>query len=241
MNAALLIARREIAAQFQSVIGYVIVAALLLLDGLLFHSFAMSDSKDLSSKVLAKFFYMSSGITGAAGILLSMRLLAEESREKTIVLLATAPISDWQIVFGKWLSAFAVVTVFVALSIYLPLLIVVHGSVHPGHLASGYLGLLLIGAATSAMGTFCSSITSHQLVAGVLGSVLLLVMVTTWWTAKVAAPPLDDVLAYMSFYDKHFLPFTTGEVHTRAVVYYLSLTFLCLLGARLALGARRWR
>ena len=67
------------------------------------------------------------------------------------------------------------VCLFVVLSLYLPMMIVVHGSVHPGHLAAGYLGLILVASATTAIGTFCSSITSHQLVAGILGAVLFLV------------------------------------------------------------------
>jgi len=241
VSAILLIAQRELAAHFKSLIGYVVVAALLLLDGLMFHAYALGDGKNLSSEILREFFYYSSGMTGAAGILLSMRLFAEETREGTIVLLYTAPVSDWQIVIGKWLSAFLFVCLFVLLSVYLPLMIVIHGSVHAGHLAAGYLGLILVASATTAIGTFCSSLTSHQLVAGILSAVLFLLLVTMWFTARIASPPLDDVLAYSAFFDKHFQPFTRGAIHTRAIVYYASVTFLALLGARVVLGTRRWR
>ena len=241
MSAILRIARRELGAHFKGVIGYVVVAALLLLDGLMFHAYALGDGKNLSSEILREFCYYSSGITAAAGILLSMRLLAEETREGTIVLLYTAPVTDWQIVVGKWLSAFLFVCLFVVLSVYLPMMIVVHGSIHLGHLAAGYLGLILVAAATTAIGTFCSSLTSHQLVAGILGAVLFLLLVTMWFTARIASPPLDDILAYSAFFDKHFQPFTRGSIHTRAIAYYASVTFVALLAARVVLGARRWR
>ncbi|MBJ94149.1 MAG: hypothetical protein CMP23_06675 [Rickettsiales bacterium] len=241
MSSIVLIAKRELRAHFKSLIGYVVIAALLLLDGLMFHAYALGDGKNLSSEVLREFFYYSSGMTGAAGILLSMRLLAEERREGTLVLLYTAPISDWQIVLGKWLSSFLFVCLFVVLSLYLPLMIVIHGSVHPGHLFSGYLGLILVAAATTAIGTLCSSMTSHQLVAGILGAVVFLLLVTMWFTARIASPPLDELLAYSAFFDKHFQPFTRGAIHTRAIVYYASVTFLSLLGARVVLSTRRWR
>ncbi len=241
MKAVVLIAGRELASYFKGHIGYVVIAALLLLDGLMFHTVAMSGGEYLSSEVLKYFFYVSFGMTGAAGILLSMRLLAGEAREGTIVLLYTAPVSDWQIVVGKWLAAFGFVLVFLVLSLYLPVQILVNGSVHLGHLAAGYLGLVLVAAAATAIGTLCSALTQHQLVAGILGTVLFLILVTMWWTSKIASPPFDEVLAYASMYDKHFLPFSKGTIHTRDIAYYLSVTFFALLSCRIVLGARRWR
>ena len=180
-------------------------------------------------------------MTAAAGILLTMRLFAGESRDETLVLLYTAPINDWQIVLGKWLSAYAFVLLFVALTFYMPLMVAVNGSVHPGHIAAGYLGLTLVGAASTAIGLFTSSLTKHQLVAGVFGGITLIALVTMWMLAKVASPPMDGVFSYLSMFDKHFMPFAKGVIHTRDVVYYLSLTFLALVLTRVVVGARRWR
>jgi ABC-2 type transport system permease protein len=241
VSAVLLVARRELSAFFRGTLGYVIISALLLLQGLLFQSKGMASGKHLSSDVLVAFFWVSFGVTAAAGILLTMRLFAGESRDETLVLLYTAPINDWQIVLGKWLSAYAFVLLFVALTFYMPLMVAVNGSVHPGHIAAGYLGLTLVGAASTAIGLFTSSLTKHQLVAGVFGGITLIALVTMWMLAKVASPPMDGVFSYLSMFDKHFMPFAKGVIHTRDVVYYLSLTFLALVLTRVVVGARRWR
>ncbi len=241
MSAVLLVARRELSSYFRGTLGYVIVAGMLLLDGLLFHGLALGTGKHLSSEVLRAFFHFSFGVTSAAGILLTMRLFAGETRDETLVLLYTAPISDWQIVLGKWLSAFAFVLLLIGLTFYMPLMVAVNGSVHPGHVAAGYLGLVLVGAASTAIGLFTSSLTKHQLVAGIFGGITLIALVVMWLLAKVAGPPIDSVFGYLSMYDKHFVPFSKGVVHSRDLVYYVSLTFLALVMTRVVVGARRWR
>lgn len=241
MSAILLIARRELASYFRGTMGYVVIALLLLLDGLFFNGFVLGGGENLSSKILQQFFYFSFGVTAAAGLLLTMRLLAGEARDETLVLLYTAPINDWQIVLGKWLSSFAFVMLLVALTIYMPLMIGVNGSVHPGHVAAGYLGLTLVAATSTAIGIFASSLTRHQLVAGVLGALIVFSLILMWLLAKVASPPIDDVFSYLSMYDKHFVQFSKGVIHTRDVAYYLSLTFLALLLTRVVVGTRRWR
>jgi ABC-2 type transport system permease protein len=241
MSAVVLIAQRELLSFFKGTMGWVVVAALLLLDGLLFHGMAMGTGEHLSSEVLRAFFHFSFGVTAAAGVLLAMRVLAAEVKDGTAVLLYTAPVGDWQIVLGKWLAAFSFVLLLVALTFYLPWMISIHGTVQSGHVMAGYLGLGLVGAASTAIGTFCSSLTRHQLVAGVLGGVLVISFVVMWMISKVASPPIDGVLSYLSMYDKHFLPFSKGTIQLRDVVFFGSVTFFFLLGARVVLGARRWR
>lgn len=242
MSAILLICQRELASYFRGAAGYLIAAALLLIDGLLFHAFALGSGERLSSVVIENFFWTSFGTTAIAGVLLSMKLLAEERHDETLVLLYTAPISDWDIALGKWLAAFVFLAVMkIGLSVYLPMMVVVNGSLSTGHLVAGYLGLLLVGAATTAIGTFASSLTRSQLLAAVLGSVMVGALVLMWMLSKIADPPFDDVFAYLALFDKHFASsFRKGALHTRDVVYFLSLTFLALLGTRQVLGARRW-
>ncbi len=97
-----------------------------------------------------------------------MRLLAEERQTGTLVLLTSSPIQDWEIVLGKFLSAFiflALITL--ACTVYMPLLIFVNGKISVGHLAAGYLGLLLLGSATLAIGTFGSAIARTQVLAAI--------------------------------------------------------------------------
>jgi hypothetical protein len=78
-------------------------------------------------------------------------------------------------------------------------------------------------------------------VAGVTGGAILVVLLLLWKLAKVADAPLDDVFAYLAFYDRHFTPFMKGSIHLRDTLYYVSVTFFSLLLTRHVLGARRWR
>lgn len=241
MSAIWLVASRELTAYLKSFMGWGVLAGLLFIDGLLFQAYAMGSGEHLSSEVLRSFFYFSSGVTMVAGVLLSMRLLSSEQKDGTLVLLYTAPINEWHIVLGKWLSAFLFLCIAIALTAYQPAMIAVNGSVHPGHVMAGYVGLVLLAASVTAIGTFTSALTKHQLVAGMFAAIVVVVLLLTWWAAKVADAPFDGLLAYMAMYDKHFTPFSKGVIHTRSLVYFATLTMSFLVAARVVLGARRWR
>ena len=133
MSAVLLIARRELQGYLRTMTGWIIAAAVLLIDGLLFNAFAM-DGARRSAEVLSRFFYFASGPTMVAAIFLSMRLLAEERQLGTLDLLYSSPVRDRDIVLGKFLSALAFLTGLTVLTLYMPLLIGVHGRVSLGHL-----------------------------------------------------------------------------------------------------------
>ena len=136
MNAAFLIAGRELRSHLRSPFGYIVAAATLLIHGLLFQGWALAGAK-LSAEVLHQFFYVASGTTMVACVLLSMRLLAEERQTGTLVLLNTAPLRDRDIVLGKFLSAFLFVVLLTALTAYMPALIFVNGKVSVGHIFVG--------------------------------------------------------------------------------------------------------
>ncbi|MFB6374667.1 MAG: ABC transporter permease, partial [Bradymonadaceae bacterium] len=146
MKGLYLVIRRELAAYVNSIWGYIVVAAILVIDGLLFNAFALGTEARLSENVLRQFFYFSFGTTMVASILLTMPLIARERQSGTINLLDSSPLSDWQIVGGKWLSAFLFVTAMTLLTLYMPALIFVNGKVSVGHIAAGYLGLISVGA-----------------------------------------------------------------------------------------------
>jgi len=160
MRNALLVARRELGAYTRSWLGCIVVAAVLLIDGIYFYAFGLGTGagKRLSSDVLFQFFYGASGTTMIASIILSMRLLAGERETGTLVLLNTAPIRDVEIVAGKFLSALTVIAVTTALSVYMPLLIFVNGKVSVGHILVGYFGIVLLGAAALSIGLFASAL-----------------------------------------------------------------------------------
>src|SRR5688572_15355942 len=227
MTRSLLIARREVYAYLRSPLGAAIVAGVLLLDGLIFYWTGLSQQK-LSFDVLTEFFETASGMTMIAAIILSMRLLAEERQTGTITLLNTAPLRDVEIVFGKFLAAFGVIVVMTALTIYMPLVVKVHGKISVGHILVGYLGLLLLGAAATAIGLFASALAKSQVVAAIVGAVLMGVLLIQWMVARVAEPPLNEFLAALALHHQNFMPFKQGILDLKRVVYYLVITYFFL-------------
>ena len=235
-----LIARRELGGYLHGLYGWVIVGLVLVLDGVLFNGLAMTGERP-SSEVVHWFFYFSSGVTMTASVFIAMRTLAAERERGTLVLLATSPASEWEIVLGKFLGAYAFLALLILLTVYMPLLVLVNGQLEWGQVASGYLGLLLLGGATTAVGVFGSAVAPNQVFAAVVGGVLVVFLLATWYLSSASDPPLSAVFGYMALFAKHFQPFMDGAVHTRSLVYLPSLTFLFLLASVRVLEARRWR
>lgn len=241
MKGLLLVVRRELGAYVFSLWGWAVVSAILVIDGLLFNAFALGAGARYSTDVLRQFFYFSFGTTTIAAILLTMGLIAEERQTGTLRLLDASPLTDWQIVGGKWLSAMAVLGAMTLMTLYMPALIFVHGKVSVGHIAAGYLGLLLVGGATAAVGTFASTIARSQLVAGVTAAILTVFLLISWLLAKVAAPPFDQLFAYMAMFNDHFSrSFMQGRIATVDLVYYGSVIFLFLMLSVRWMSTRRW-
>jgi ABC-2 type transport system permease protein len=236
-----IIVRRELAGYFRTPSGYLIAAATLLVQGLMFNTRALGGGEKLSAQVLQDFLRDSSGTTTVAAVLLAMRLFAEERQAGTIVLLYTSPVREAQIVIGKFLSAFVVLSVITLLSLYLPALIFVNGKVSIGHIAGGYAGLLCVGAATLALGVLGSALARTQLVAGVIAAVLIFVLFLTWQLSRVVEPPLGTVISHLSLYEKHFFPFMRGLIQLSDLVYYAGVVYLALLAATRVVQHQRWQ
>ncbi len=241
MTTALLIARRELGAYFRSMTGYVIAAIVLLVDGLLFNIFALGSGEKLSAEIVSQFFFYSSGLTMIASVFISMRLLAEERQTGTLVLLTSSPVHDWEIVLGKFLSAFVFLALMTLATVYMPLLVLVNGKISFGHLAAGYLGLLLLGGAALAIGTFGSAIARTQVLAAIFSGCFVTALVLFFHLAKVTEKPFSEVALALALWGRHFPPFQTGTIHARDVVYYLAIIYVALFGATRVLEARRWR
>jgi ABC-2 type transport system permease protein len=236
-----IIVRRELAGYFRTPSGYLIAAATLLVQGLMFNTRALGGGEKLSAQVLQDFLRDSSGTTTVAAVLLAMRLFAEERQAGTIVLLYTSPVREAQIVVGKFVSAFVVLSTITLLSLYLPALIFVHGKVSLGHIAGGYAGLLCVGAATLALGVLGSALARTQLVAGVIAAVLIFVLFLTWQLSRVVDPPLGTVISHLSLYEKHFFPFMRGLIQLSDLVYYAGVVYLALLAATRVVQHQRWQ
>jgi ABC-2 type transport system permease protein len=236
-----IIARRELAGYFRTPSGYLIAAATLLVQGLLFNTRALGGGAKLSAQVLVDFLRDSSGTTTVAAVLLTMRLFAEERQSGTLVLLFTSPVRELEIVLGKFLSAFVVLALLILASVYLPALIFVHGKVSLGHIAAGYLGLLMVGAATLSLGVLGSALAKTQLMAGVLAAVFIFVLFLTWALSRVVDPPLGTIIAHFSLYEQHFFPSMRGLLQLSDVIYYASVTYLALLASTRVIQSQRWQ
>lgn len=240
MSAVWLIARREVQSFLLSPFGYVVIAVVLLVDGLLFNAFAMGGEKT-SFDVVQGFFYFSSGTTMVASVFVSMRTFAEERQTGTILLLETSPAAEWQIVLGKFLGAWAFLLGLTALTVYMPLLVLVNGKATFGHLAAGYLGLALLGGACTAIGVFASSLARNQILAAVLAGAMIVALLVMWLLARKIEGPLGDALGYLDLFDRHFRSFSRGVVKAQSVLYYASLAYAALLFTTAVQQARRWR
>ncbi len=241
MNNIMIVARRELGSYLRTPSGYLIAAATLLVQGLLFNTRALGDGAKLSSQVLIDFLRDSSGTTTVAAVLLTMRLFAEERQSGTLVLLFTSPVRESEIVVGKFLSAFVVLSLLILASAYLPALIFVNGKVSIGHIVAGYVGLLLLGAATLSLGVLGSALARTQIMAGVLSAVFIFMFFLAWALSSVVEPPLGTVIAHFSLYEMHFFPFMRGLVQLSDVVYYASLTYLALLASTRVIQSQRWQ
>jgi gliding motility-associated transport system permease protein len=241
VSATLLIARRELGGYFRSMTGYVIAGLVLLIDGLLFNAFVLSAGEMYSADVLANFFYISFGTTVIASVFISMRLLAEERQTGTLVLLTSSPVHDWEIVIGKYLSAMAFLAIITLATVYIPALILVNGKVSLGHMAAGYLGLLLVGSAALAIGVFGSALARTQVLAAIISGVIVVSILIAHLVARVTDRPLKDMFMALALYARHFPPFQAGAIHLRDVVYYVVVSYVALFAAVRVMEARRWK
>ncbi|MEP6863156.1 MAG: ABC transporter permease [Deltaproteobacteria bacterium] len=240
MRATSIIYKRELGRYLRSPIGWIIAAAALLVEGILFQSQALS-GEQLSAIVLERYFYFASGIPTFCGVLLAFRLLAEERQNHSMVLLKTSPIRDTEIVLGKFFAALTFMSIIFVLSIYMPLLVKVNGKITFAQIFVGYFGMFLLGSATLAIGMFASALTKHQIVAALLGAVFVLIMCMLFPLAKRLDSPVRDVLEQVDLWWIHFQNgFMRGIINLKDVIYYLAVTYFFLLLAVKTLEAKRW-
>jgi ABC-2 type transport system permease protein len=241
MRAISIIYRRELGTYLRSPFGWVIGAIILLLVGILFQGYALT-GEQLSAIVLERFFYFASGVPLFGGILLAFRLISEERQNHSMVLLNTSPIRDSSIVLGKFLAALTFLAILLLLTLYMPIMIKINGKITGTQLLVGYFGLLLVGAATLAIGIFGSALAKQQLVAAVVAAAMVLLLVFIHLLASKVDEPLKDVLESIDLWWLHFQGgFMRGVLNLKDVVYYLAVTYFFLLLSIKTLEAKRWQ
>jgi ABC-2 type transport system permease protein len=173
---------------------------------------------------------------------LTMRLIAEEKRSRTIELLYTTPTTPGDIVFGKYLAALVVLTCTLALTLTYPILLQVlarDAGVEWRSVLLGYGGLWLLGAASMALGLFISSLTDSQVVAALITFVTLLLLWIVGWAARFAEGKMHDVLNYLSL-PTHQESFSKGTIDLKDCLFFVSVVVLGLFATHRAVDAHRW-
>jgi ABC-2 type transport system permease protein len=237
MRNVLYIAGKELRSYFVSPVAYVIVAFWLVATGFFFWlaitSFNEASLRDVFGVVPIILLLIAPALT--------MRLLAEESRTGTLELLLTAPIKDWSVVVGKFLGALGLYATMLALTLFFPLILMLMGG-NPdwGPIVSGYFGLILMGMAFLAVGLFASSLTSNQMVAAVIGIVILLLLFVIGQAVSNVAAGVGDLLGKISL-SQRFEGFPRGIIDLKDVIFYLTFTAVVLFITIQIVEGRRYR
>ncbi len=236
------ILRRELSSYFNSAVAYIVVILFLVITGALFWLNYFQDVNVLSMR---SFFGQAPMFLAFFAPAITMGLIAEEKRSGTLELLMTMPISDLEIVMGKFLAAVGLLGVVFAMTLVYPfslsLLADAHGtSLDWGAVWAGYLGLMLLGASYAAIGLMASSWTKDQVVAILVAFSICFFL---YLVDQVVAHPSGttaQVLEYVST-SYHFGNIARGVIDTRDVVYYLSLIGVCLVVTQTSIGVRRFK
>ncbi len=249
------IARRELYSYFVSPIAWVLLAIFALLSGVFsylisasFVNYSLQSQMsgqgagplNLNEQVIAPLFSNVAVIGLFLIPLISMRLFAEEKRQGTIELLVTSPVHDTEIVIGKWLAALLMYGSLLVLMLLDISFLFIYGQPDWKPVATGFLGIILQGAALLALGTFISTLTKNQIVAGAVGFSLALLLWILDWTTTFGNSATVQVLSYLSILS-HLNSFSRGVIDSKDLIYYLSMIFLGLFLTTRSLESLRWR
>ncbi len=227
--------KREVRAYFDSPTAYVVITVFLLVTGWFFTTnFFMAGQADLRVAfgiIPFIFIFIIPAIT--------MRLISEERKTGTMELLVTMPITDAEIIVGKYLASVALLVGMLIPTLVYPITVSFLGDMDAGPLIGGYIGLALMGAGYLAIGTFGSSLTESQVVAFIISWLMVFVFFLLDKVLFIMPNALVTPLEYMSI-EYHFQNIARGVIDTRDIIYYLSLITLSLYMASRSLASRRW-
>src|SRR5438132_3304912 len=181
------------------------------------------------------------GVVGLFFIpMITMRLFAEEKRTGTIELLTTSPIRDVEVIIGKWLAAVLLYACLLLITALNFLFLFKYGNPDFKPLAIGYLGLLLQAGGLLAVGTFISTLTKNQIIAGAVTFGVCLLLWVLEWVSGYETATWAKVLAYMSVIT-HFESFGKGVLDSKDAIFYVTMIFMGLFLTTRSMEALRWR
>lgn len=265
MRNALAIARKELNVYFTTPVAYAMFAVMAVFASYFFIAavkqflemsmmatqmpqYMDPNRLNLTDFVVAPVVFNCGIIVAMVAPFLSMRLIAEEKRQRTFELLMTAPVRPIDIVLGKYLGGLAIMAVTLAITLLHPVVLDVFagssgtggaGGIEWQTTLAAYLGLFLWSAAAIALGLFISSLTDSQAVASIISILLLLMLWLASWMSGGADGALKETFNYLSA-SQHLVAFVKGVFDLKDVVYYLSLVVLGLYLTHRSVESHRW-
>ena len=253
MGNILTLAQKELRAYFVSPIAYVLLVFFALLFGYFYASsinyvvqlsmgqfgFGGPQIVNINEFMIRPLFGNTAVILLFFLPMLTMRSFAEEKRSGTMELLLTSPLTDFQIIMGKFLGAMALYALMLSLTLIHIGVLFWYGEPEWGPVLSGYLGLLLMGGSFISIGLAISSMTKNQIVAAVSTFAVLLLFWIINWMGDASGTTTQSVLAYLSILE-HFDDFSKGVIDTTHVTYYVSFIALGLFLTAKSMDVARW-
>jgi ABC-2 type transport system permease protein len=253
MSNILAIANKELRSYFASPIAYIVLGFFALLFGWFYvsilnyfvqQSMSMNQfgpqSMNINQQMIRLLLQNMTVLLLFVLPMITMRTYAEEKRTGTIELLLTSPLTDFQIIMGKFLGALALYAVMLLISMVHIGVLFVYGRPEWKPIVSAYLGLLLMGGCFISAGLFISSLTKNQIVAVMATFAVFLFLWVINWIGSFSGPGVERMTEYLSII-QHFDDFAKGVIDTTHVIYYLSfITFGLFLTAK-SVDSERWR
>jgi len=250
----LIICKKELKSYFSSPIAYLLMAIFAVIFGFFFYSatafFVMrgmesqmmgrAQPMDVNEWVIRPLLSNASVIGLFLIPMITMRLYAEEKRSGTMELLMTSPVHDAEIIIGKFIASLVMFACIIGVSAVDISALFVYGKPDWKPIAVGYLGLLLQGGALIAIGTFISTTTKNQIIAGGATFAVCLLLWVLDWVSSYEQAAWAKVVSYLSVV-QHYEPFTKGVIDTKDVIFFLSLMFFGLFLTARSMESLRWR
>lgn len=240
MRNILAVCTKELYTYFVSPIAYFVIIVFSALSGFIFSVWLITYSGKIpGADVMQVVFGNLAIILLFFTPVLTMKLFAEERKSGTIELLLTSPITDAQVVLGKFLASWTLVLIMLGFTLLFPFLTSRFGPLDIGVLCSGYLGLILISSCFLAFGLLMSSMSKNQIVAALTSFGFFL----TLWVIGILSNKsgyIGKMLSYLSFLD-HYNDFARGVIKLNDVIYYLSFLCVCLFSTFKSIESSKWR
>ena len=249
--------KRDLRSYFSSPIAYVVIALFIAVSGVFFYALltrflniqmqAMFQAQQMGRSITINVNQMMiRPLLGNMSIIalfmipmITMRAFSEEKKSGTIELLLTSPVTNTQMILGKFGAAFVLYASMVILAFVYPVVLMIYGTPEIAPTLLGYVGLLFLGAATVSVGVFISSLTENQIIAAVGTFAIMMLFWMIGWLGT-GGSFFADVASYLSIIE-HMDDFTKGVLDTTHLVYYASFLFVALFLTYQSIESTKWR